>query len=46
MAATVSAVLPIPISSGSLEDEERSRLHTLLIPHLSFHACFGDGEGS
>lgn len=46
MAITASELLPIPVSSASLEDEERSGAHTLLVPHLPFHACFEDGEGS
>lgn len=45
LAITVSELLPNPMSSASLEDEERSSAHTLLVPHPSFHACFDDGEG-
>lgn len=46
MATVVSELFPIPIRLASLEAEEWSRACILLIPHLSFHACFDDGEGS
>lgn len=35
MAITVSELLPIPVSSASLEDEERSRAHTHCSSHTS-----------